>query len=115
MKNLVLIFFGLNLLLSQNDSIKTINKGEFPEGIYMTIKDVMNRKPSSNETIYFKNAITIKNDTIKSPEKVFFYFVKNNKKVLYPLAISHKGDMYFQTYRKYTNIKDMILMHILGF
>lgn len=40
------------------------------------------------------------------PEKTFFYFKGRDKKVMYPLGISYKGEMYFQTYNKYTNKKD---------
>lgn len=56
-------------------------------------------------------------DDVNLPEKAFFYFKNNNKKVKFPLAVSLKGEMYFQTYRKYTNtkIKDTTQMHTQGF
>lgn len=106
MKSLILALFFLvfNLANSQETANKFIRKGDFPEGIYMTIEDVLNKKPSSTEEVYLKT--TDRNDTVNLPEKAFFYFKQKNKKILYPLAISYQGEMYFQTYRKYTNKKD---------
>lgn len=69
----------------------------------MTLEDVLNKKPSSNEEIYYKVAST---NSSTNPEKVFFYFKEKDKKVKFPLAVSHEGEMYFQTYRKHTNKKD---------
>ncbi len=81
-----------------------IKKGDFPEGVYMTLEDVLNRKPTSTDEVYFKTAY--KYDSVNLPEKAFFYYRQKNKRILTPLAISHKGEMYFQTYNKYTNKKD---------
>jgi hypothetical protein len=106
MKSFILPLFFLvsNFVNAQETANKFIRKGDFPEGIYMTIEDVLNKKPSSTEEVYLKT--TDRNDTVNLPEKAFFYFKKKNKKILYPLAISYQGEMYFQTYRKYTNKKD---------
>lgn len=106
MKSFILPLFFLvsNLVNAQETANKFIRKGDFPEGIYMTLEDVLNKKPSSTEEVYLKT--TDRNDTVNLPEKAFFYFKQKNKKVLYPLAISYQGEMYFQTYRKYTNKKD---------
>lgn len=102
-KNIFVLFLFLsNIIFSQE--IKVIKKGDFPEGIYMTLEDVLNMKPSSNEELYFKS--NTNTDSLKMPEKTFFYFKDRNKKVLYPLGISFGGEMYFQTYRKWTNRKD---------
>ena len=94
-----------NLGNAQDKSPQLIKKGDFPEGIYMTMDDVINKKPSSTEEITLK--ISDKFDFIKHlPDKAFFYFKATDKKVKLPLALSYKGEMYFQTYRKYTNKKD---------
>lgn len=104
MKNIVflLFVFASNLVFSQE--IVSIKKGDFPDGIYMNLEDVLNKKPSSTEELFYKTAISA--DMTKFPEKAFFYFKEKNKKVLYPLGISFGGEMYFQTYRKWTNRKD---------
>jgi hypothetical protein len=104
MKKIVLslLIITTNLIFCQD--IKTIKKGDFPEGLYMTLEDVLNKTPSSTEELFFKPAIA--RDTLKFPEKVFFYFKEENSKVKYPLGVSYKGEIYFQTYRKYTNKKD---------
>ena len=93
-----------NIIIAQKTEYQTIRKGDFPEGVYMTLEDVLNKKPSSTDEIYFETSE--KYDDVNLPEKAFFYFKKNGKKIKFPLAISHKGEMYFQTYRKYTNKKD---------
>lgn len=99
------LFFFVFFVFSngQDKEIKHLKNGDFPSGIYMTLEDVLNKKPSSNEEIYYKVANT---NSSTNPEKVFFYFKEKDKKVKFPLAVSHEGEMYFQTYRKYTNKKD---------
>lgn len=93
-----------NIIIAQKTECQTIRKGDFPEGVYMTLEDVLNKKPSSTDEVYFET--NEKYDDVNLPEKAFFYFKKNGKKIKFPLAVSHKGEMYFQTYRKYTNKKD---------
>ena len=93
-----------NIIIAQKTEYQTIRKGDFPEGVYMTLEDVLNKKPSSTDEIYFETNEKYDNENL--PEKAFFYFKKNGKKIKFPLAVSHKGEMYFQTYRKYTNKKD---------
>lgn len=100
-KCFVLVLFFL-FQFSNSQEIKYLKKGDFPDGIYMTLEDVLNMKPSSNEQVFFR----FNTDSLKMPEKAFFYFKDTNKKVLYPLGVSYKGEMYFQTYRKWTNRKD---------
>ena len=70
----------------------------------MTLEEVLNKQPTSTDEVYFK--AYEESDSINLPEKVFFYFKQNDKKVRLPLAVSYKGEMYFQTYGKYTNKKD---------
>lgn len=70
----------------------------------MTLDDVLNKKPSSTEELYLKNADN--NNSSDLSEKKFFSISKRKTKVKSPLGVSYKGEMYFQTYRKYTNKKD---------
>jgi hypothetical protein len=74
-KNVVLLFLFLsNIIFSQE--IKFIKKGDFPDGLYMTLEDVLNKKPSSTEELFYKAAI--RSDSTKLLEKVFFYFKEKN-------------------------------------
>lgn len=98
------LLFIFNMSAGQEKEYQSIKKGDFPEGLYMTLEDVLNKKPSSTEEIYFKACE--KCDSLNLPEKAFFYFKQKDKRVKFPLAVSHKGEMYFQTYRKYTNKED---------
>ncbi|UQB68643.1 hypothetical protein [Epilithonimonas zeae] len=101
---LTLSFLLFNLVNGQEKQHLSIKKGDFPEGVYMTLEDVLNKKPTSTDEVYFKPAD--QKDSSDSPEKVFFYFKEKDKRVRIPLAVSYKGELYFQTYRKYTNKKD---------
>jgi hypothetical protein len=106
MKIFILPFFFLfsSLAIGQEIDNKYIRKGDLPEGVYMTLEDVLNRKPTSTEEVYFKTTEIY--DSADLPEKAYFYVKHNNKKVKFPLAVSYKGELYFQTYQKYTNKKD---------
>lgn len=106
MKLKILFYFLLisNIIIAQKTEYQFIKKGDFPEGVYMTLEDVLNKKPSSTDEVYFET--NEKYDDKNLPEKAFFYLKKNDKKIKFPLAVSFKGEMYFQTYRKYTNKKD---------
>lgn len=106
MKLIILPFFFLifHLGMGQEKEYQSIKKGDFPEGVYETLEDVLNKKPTSTDEVYFKPSDV--KDSSESPDKVFFYFKQKDKKIRIPLAVSHSGEMYFQTYRKYTNKKD---------
>ncbi|HAH54646.1 MAG TPA: hypothetical protein DCM02_05005 [Flavobacterium sp.] len=54
MKNyfVLVLIFVFNFGVSQE--IKYLKREDFPDGIYMTLDDVLNRKPSSNEEVYIK-------------------------------------------------------------
>lgn len=105
MKNYLVLVLIFVFNVSTSQEIKYLKKEDFPDGIYMTLNDVLNRKPSSNEEVYIKFHKSEK-DTLTLPEKTFFRFKEGKNKVLYPLGVSYKGEMYFQTYRKFTNKKD---------
>jgi hypothetical protein len=104
MKNIVLLLFVFTSNLVFSQEIVSVKKGDFPDGLYMTLEDVLNKKPSSTEELFYRCASVC--DSTDLPEKVFFYFKVENKKVKYPFGVSYKGELYFQTYRKYTNKKD---------
>jgi len=95
MKIKILFYFLLisNIIIGQKPEYQFIKKGDFPEGKYMTLEDVLNKNPSSKDEVYFKT--NQEYNDIVLPEKAFFYFKENNKKIKFPLAVSCKGDMYF--------------------
>ena len=106
MKTLIVPFFLLvsHLMNAQDTKINAIKKGDFPPGVYMTLQDVLNKKPFQTTEVYFKT--TYPNDADNLPEKAFFYYKFSDDRILDPLAVSYKGEMYFQTYNKYTNKQD---------
>ncbi|PWN70034.1 hypothetical protein C1631_008525 [Chryseobacterium phosphatilyticum] len=99
----VCISFIFTITNGQKKEYPSIQRGDFPEGIYMTLEDVLNKTPSSTTELYFKTAL--KDDSV-NPEKVYFFDKTNDQKVRKPVAVSYKGEMYFQIYRKYTNKDD---------
>jgi len=72
MKSYILfcLLFIFNIAAGQEKEYQSIKKGDFPEGIYMTLEDVLNKKPSSTEEVYFKACE--KCDSLDLPEKAFF-------------------------------------------
>lgn len=95
-----------NIIIAQKTEHQTIRKGDFPEGVYMTLEDVLNKKPSLTDEVYFET--NEKYDDVNLPEKAFFYFKKNGKKIKFPLAVSHKGEMYFQTVTEYLASRNFV-------
>lgn len=93
-----------SIILAQDKDHQFIKKGDFPDGVYMTLEDVLNKSPTSTDEVYIYDNDNSASESL--PEKAFFYFKKTDKKIKIPLAVSYKGEMYFQTYRKYTNKKD---------
>ncbi len=98
-----------NLFFAQKDSLTmsdiknglvkeiksdTLYKANYPEGIYLSKKEFMNRKPNSTELVVMKgfNKKTV-DSIIHNP---YFYYSNNNKKVKKVFAISYKGHLYFQ-------------------
>jgi hypothetical protein len=103
------IFYFLPLLVfslvnGQAKESHIIRKGDLPEGTYFTIEDILNKTPTSTDALYFK--VAMPGDTTDVPDKVFFFDKKTNKKVKWPLAVSYKGELYLQTYNKYTHKED---------
>lgn len=43
-----------NIIIAQKTEYQVIRKGDFPEGVYMTLEDVWDKKPSSTDEVYFE-------------------------------------------------------------
>lgn len=72
----------------------TLFKPNYPEGIYLSKKDFINKKPSSSKTVVMKgfNKKTM-DSIIHNP---YFYYLDTDKRVKKVFAISYKGHLYFQ-------------------
>ncbi|MCH3882684.1 hypothetical protein [Tenacibaculum aquimarinum] len=92
---IVLFLFITNSIFSQNEiKTDTLFKPNYPEGIYVSKKDFINKKPSIFEEVKMMN---LKRQNIDSIiHNPYFYYPKNNRKVRKIFAISYKGHLYFQ-------------------
>jgi len=77
----------------------TLFKPNYPEGIYISKEDFINKKPNYVKDIIPKNIYGKKKailDTIV--HACYFYDAKTDKKIKKVFAISYKGYLYFQLY-----------------
>ena len=77
----------------QSDTLFTPN---YPEGIYATKSDFINKSPSSSAPVFLVGLL----EDLESDESIvhnpYFYYKKDEKKVKNVFAISFKGHLYFQ-------------------
>lgn len=72
-------------------------KPNYPEGIYLTSDDFLDKTPSSTEKIFAGEVDEVDYDvSIDFSNNCNFYYDKNGKKVRNVFAISYKGFLYFQ-------------------
>ncbi|MCT4602146.1 MAG: hypothetical protein N4A59_04445 [Marinifilum sp.] len=98
----LLILFSLllkaNNLAPSKTEKDTLYKPNYPEGIYVTKKDFINKSPSSFEKIIsisqFKNQDSLEDSIYHC---CYFYYLKDKKKVKNVFAISFKKHLFFQT------------------
>ena len=84
---LFVLLFISGIVAAQEKNIHP-SKGDFPEGIYMTLEDVLNKnhlQPKRSISKPVKNVILL-----PCRKKHSFYFKQKNKRVKVPLAVSHK-------------------------
>lgn len=84
------------LSIKNNNSIKkdTLYKPDYPEGIYTSKKDFINKTPISFKKIVMKGLNRKVTDSII--HNCYFYYLYTNKKIKKVFAISYKGHLYFQ-------------------
>lgn len=104
--------FILTILFSFNKSLsqQKFEKLNYPNGIYDTKDDFLNKKPSRNEELILeKTPITYEIDSIMS--RCYFYTKINEKKIKKAFAISYNGYLYFgiKSMLKNKNKKDKSL------
>lgn len=71
----------------------------YPNGIYKTKEDFVNRKISSTYEVVPKGLIGFEKPVLNEiVDNCFFYYVSSDEKVKNVFAISYKGHLYFQIY-----------------
>lgn len=70
-----------NFIIAQEMQYQSIKKGDFPDGVYKTLDDVLKKQPTSTDEIYFET--NAKYDDNNLPEKAFFYCKKTRKKLIF--------------------------------
>jgi hypothetical protein len=94
MKNiLTFLLFSFCSALSAQD----IYRSEYPDGLYATKEDFINKTPSSTVEIFpQRNASSDWDWEENVPDEVFFRYESSRSKVKHTFAISYKGFLYFQ-------------------
>jgi hypothetical protein len=79
-------------------------KANYPDGIYYTKEDFINKKPNENPKIFAKDLTDYEDEVLESIENIcFFYFKESDKKIKRVFAVSYKGYLYFQLKAILTN------------
>lgn len=69
----------------------------YPEGIYLTKEEFVNKTPGSQARIVPKSIGSLPRKVLHTVEdNCFFYYEETNKKIKNVFAISHNGNLYFQ-------------------
>lgn len=72
-------------------------KANYPEGIYYTKEDFINKTPNENPKIFAKDLTDYEDEELESIEDhCYFYYKVSEKKIKKVFAISYKGYLYFQ-------------------
>lgn len=77
--------------------IAKLFKPEFPEGIYLTKEDFINKTPLNEQLKLGDDAGPYLDETIICCATTHFYYNESSNKVKDAYAISHNGYLYFQT------------------
>lgn len=86
-----------NIWEKKVDKISTLYKANYPEGVYYTMEDFLNKKPSSAESIYAAGLDDFDEDIIIIVEdNCYFHEKVSGKKIRKAFAISFNGFLYFQ-------------------
>ncbi|MBE7628546.1 hypothetical protein [Tenacibaculum piscium] len=105
---IVLILLNSNAIFGQkkdtlsidNNNLTKVTKSNplfkpnYPEGIFLSKKDFINKKANSSKSIELRNFKKKSIDSII--HNPYFYYSETNKKVKNVFAVSYKGHLYFQ-------------------
>ncbi len=86
--------------IEEKEPITTNNlfKPKYPEGLYLTKGDFINKKPSQIKKVVPKNIMGKKKPLLSITHSCFFYDAATDIKIKKVFAISYKGHLYFQVY-----------------
>lgn len=76
--------------------ISKLFKPEYPEGVYLSKQDFINRTPLNELIVLGDNYGPYTDENIIACENTFFYYTKTRKKLKNVFAVSHNGFLYFQ-------------------
>ncbi len=76
----------------------TLFKPNYPEGLYLTKEDFINKKPSQIKKVIPKNLMGKKKPLLNIAHACYFYDAETNKMIKKVFAISYKGHLYFHAH-----------------
>ena len=76
---------------------KALAFGLYPNGIYTSKENFINKKPTNSEELIPKEVNSLDKETYSGiPDECFFYYLSSDKKVKNAFAVSYRGHLYFQ-------------------
>lgn len=79
------------------DEKKALAMNLYPNGVYTTNEDFLNKTPNTSEELIPKEVVDLDRSVLNGiPNECFFYFLKTDKKVKNAFAVSYRGHLYFQ-------------------
>jgi hypothetical protein len=88
----IILLLGLNFSQGQE-----YNGLRYPEGLYQTKEDFINKQPTEVKQLTVKE-IELVNDSTSIIERCYFSDAKTNKRIKKVFAISYNGDLYFSNW-----------------
>jgi hypothetical protein len=79
------------------DEKKALAMGLYPNGIYTTKEDFINKIPNNSDELVPKEVVDLDKSILYGiPDECFFYDLKSDKKIKNAFAVSYRGHLYFQ-------------------
>lgn len=88
-------FKDLGIKTTETPSDDNLYRPNYPEGIYATKEDFINKKPSSHVTITKRGLIGLEKPIVNNEEMTCFFFDTSESKIKNVFAVVHKGILYF--------------------
>lgn len=115
LKNRTLVVFLLCIVISSNSYGQGFKKksesttessskhyvNDYPEGIYKTLDDFINKKHTNDISLKRMYVLNFKNKQILNDsivDNIFFYRISDNSKYTNAFAVSFQGNLYFQQF-----------------